>query len=134
MNAEEIKQYTTLSHSKSVTIDRSIVSDYPQYVRDTIIYDLYSARIEFNDYNMDEGPLYIRVSYATLPDMIRSLESYLGKPIDQWENYNRTGAYPDRPEPSQPAAEDKLHSDYIHKQLPLPPNTSAIVFMGVYAT
>jgi hypothetical protein len=46
----------------------------------------------------------IQLQYESLDTAIKSIEQFLGLSIDQWENYNRTGNYP---EPLGDSVEDK---------------------------
>ena len=96
MNLEEINRYLTVG-SGGILIDCSKMDEFFGRVREITLISHTEAMIEFNVYDQDDGgPKYI-FSYPSLEVMVESLESYLGKPVAQWHNFNRSGAYPAPP-------------------------------------
>jgi len=127
MDKNEIIQYVEFGRNKSIIVDRSLLKNYHGHVRDTyIIYD-FTVAIEFNLYNYDEGGLTFRFKYADYDSLISSLENYLGKKIEHWENFSKTGNYPIIDEINDndiKLAGEKIKDDFANNKLELPKNYS----------
>lgn len=130
MDKEEIIRYIETSRNKSVIIDRSLLEEYQRYVREIVITKKDTIRIEFNTYNHEYGGLTLYFKYLNFDVLISSIEKYLNKNIENWENISKTGYYPvldekaDNTETKRDLKEDfisdkiKLPDDYVEKILP----------------
>lgn len=99
MTKDEILNYLKVSRYKSVVVDQSLCVDYPGWVRTILIRPGFLVEIDYNPYNLDEGinPGY-EAEYSSLDVLVSSLEEFLGLKIEDWENYSKTGGYPNEPE------------------------------------
>ena len=121
MSIEEIIQYIEMSSIKSIIVDRSGLIKYPGYIREMVIAQKYVVRLEFNIYNQEYGGLKLYFHYSEYRSLISSLESYLDKSIEQWENINKTGFYPTISEPYNISVSDQLlKNDFTSNNLALP--------------
>jgi hypothetical protein len=98
VNKEEIEKYLKAGRSHSICIDRALSIDFPGFVRTVTIREGIRVSVEYEVHGMDEGGAYYWANFPTLEDAIPVLESFLGKPMESWENFTRTGKYPDKPE------------------------------------
>jgi len=106
MNIEELVNYIEVSMTQPVVVDRTLLTEYGRYIR--VIGFLKDNKIlisyYFYDGSDDDTGVDIKLQYESLDTAIQSIEQFLGLSIDQWENYNRTGNYP---EPLVDFVEDK---------------------------
>ncbi|MDR6541127.1 hypothetical protein ABIC56_001143 [Acinetobacter bereziniae] len=106
MNVEELVNYIEVGMTQPVVVDRTLLEEYGRNIRVTgflknnkILVSYY-----FYDGSGDDTGVDIKLQYESLDTAIQSIEQFLGLSIDQWENYNRTGNYP---EPLVDFVEDK---------------------------
>lgn len=97
MQLTNLIQYMKLSKSKMVVVDCELCKDYLGYVRTITIMEETLVKIEFDVYNYDEAGLTYFIKYENFELLIKSLEEYLEKKLDEWEIINVTGYYPERP-------------------------------------
>ncbi|CAM9360942.1 hypothetical protein [Acinetobacter bereziniae] len=106
MNIEELVNYIEVGMTQPVVVDRTLLTEYGRYIR--VIGFLKNNKIlvsyYFYDGSDDDTGVDIKLQYESLDTAIQSIEQFLGLSIDQWENYNRTGNYP---EPLVDFVEDK---------------------------
>lgn len=106
MNIEELVNYIEVGMTQPVVVDRTLLTEYGRYIR--VIGFLKDNKIlisyYFYDGSDDDTGVDIKLQYESLDTAIQSIEQFLGLSIDQWENYNRTGNYP---EPLVDFVEDK---------------------------
>lgn len=106
MNIEELVNYIEVGMTQPVVVDRTLLTEYGRYIR--VIGFLKDNKIlisyYFYDGSDDDNGVDIKLQYESLDTAIQSIEQFLGLSIDQWENYNRTGNYP---EPLVDFVEDK---------------------------
>ena len=106
MNIEELVNYIEVGMTQPVVVDRTLLTEYGRYIR--VIGFLKDNKIlisyYFYDGSDDDTGVDIKLQYESLDPAIQSIEQFLGLSIDQWENYNRTGNYP---EPLVDFVEDK---------------------------
>ncbi len=106
MNIEELVNYIEVGMTQPVVVDRTLLTEYGRYIR--VIGFLKDNKIlisyYFYDGSGDDTGVDIKLQYESLDTAIQSIEQFLGLSIDQWENYNRTGNYP---EPLVDFVEDK---------------------------
>ncbi|ARU57004.1 hypothetical protein OLMES_2960 [Oleiphilus messinensis] len=99
MTKDEILNYLKVSRFKSVIVDQSLCEDYPGWVRTILIRPGFVVEIDYNPYNLDEGinPGY-EAEFNSLDMLVSSLEEFLGRKIEDWVNFSKTGDYPNEPE------------------------------------
>ncbi|MDA3439504.1 hypothetical protein [Acinetobacter bereziniae] len=106
MNIDELVNYIEVGMTQPVVVDRTLLEEYGRYIR--VIGFLKNNKILisycFYDGSGDDTGVDIKLQYESLDTAIQSIEQFLGLSIDQWENYNRTGNYP---EPLVDFVEDK---------------------------
>ncbi|CEI54249.1 hypothetical protein [Acinetobacter bereziniae] len=106
MNIEELVNYIEVGMTQPVVVDRTLLTEYGRYIR--VIGFLKDNKIlisyYFYDGSDDDTGVDIKLQYESLDTAIQSIEQFLGLSIDRWENYNRTGNYP---EPLVDFVEDK---------------------------
>ncbi|MFT0696063.1 hypothetical protein ACDX34_18325 [Acinetobacter bereziniae] len=106
MNIDELVNYIEVGMTQPVVVDRTLLEEYGRYIR--VIGFLKDNKIlisyYFYDGSDDDTGVDIKLQYESLDTAIQSIERFLGLSIDQWENYNRTGNYP---EPLVDFVEDK---------------------------
>jgi len=123
MDREEIIRYIETSRNKSVIVERSLLDEYRQYVREIVITKEDTIRIEFNTYNQEYGGLTFFFKYLNFDMLISSLEKYLNKEVKNWENISKTGYYPFLDEkPDKNESERDLEEDFISDNIKLPDN------------
>jgi hypothetical protein len=96
MDMEEIRNYLNAARSHSVCVERSLPPEFPGFVRTVTIREGYRVSIEYEAYGMDEGGAYFWGRFADLDEAVSYLEGFLGKPLSAWENFSKSGRYPDR--------------------------------------
>lgn len=121
MTKNEIINYIKVGKTKSVCVDIRLVDNYPGFVIEIVIMEGLIIKIEFNVYDFDEGGVVIKISYDNFDNMLNAIEEYTGFNIEDWENINKTGWYPDL----EGNADFKqsglmLKQDLISKNLSLP--------------
>jgi hypothetical protein len=106
MNIDELVNYIEVGMTQPVVVDRTLLEEYGRYIR--VIGFLKNNKIlvsyYFYDGSGDDTGVDINLQYESLDTAIQSIEQFLGLSIDKWENYNRTGNYP---EPLVNFVEDK---------------------------
>ncbi|WP_151811927.1 hypothetical protein [Acinetobacter bereziniae] len=106
MNIDELVNYIEVGMTQPVVVDRTLLEEYGRYIR--VIGFLKNNKIlvsyYFYDGSGDDTGVDFKFQYESLDTAIQSIEQFLGLSIDQWENYNRTGNYP---EPLVDFVEDK---------------------------
>lgn len=106
MNIDELVNYIEVGMTQPVVVDRTLLEEYGRYIR--VIGFLKNNKIlvsyYFYDGSGDDTGVDIKLQYESFDTAIQSIEQFLGLSIDKWENYNRTGNYP---EPLVDFVEDK---------------------------
>ncbi|MCU4435298.1 hypothetical protein KTH93_07355 [Acinetobacter bereziniae] len=106
MNIDELVNYIEVGMTQPVVVDRTLLEEYGRYIR--VIGFLKNNKILisycFYDGSGDDTGVDIKLQYESFDTAIQSIEQFLGLSIDKWENYNRTGNYP---EPLVDFVEDK---------------------------
>lgn len=97
MDIAEIKKYICVGKSRSVCVDILNTDKFPGYVRTVTIYSDYRVNIVYNVYDMNEGGPSFWGKFESLKETVDTLEEFLGKPISDWENFSKTGRYPESP-------------------------------------
>jgi hypothetical protein len=95
--------------------------EYPGFARSISIRDGNRVSVEFEQYGFDEAGAYFNAKYTSLDAAIEAVEEFLGSPIESWQNYNKTGNYPE--DPYQLDASDgyaKLVEAIRNDNVPLP--------------
>lgn len=97
MNIEELVNYIEVGMTQPVVVDRTLLTEYGRYIRVTGFLKNNKILISyyFYDGSDDDTGVDIKLQYESLDTAIQSIEQFLGLSIDQWENYNRTGNYPE---------------------------------------
>jgi len=96
MNKEEVQSYLNVGNDKEVVVDISTIEELGGMVRTTKITSPSRVSIEFDSWGYDEGGIYFKAEYPDLDKLIPVLEIYLGKDIASWENFTKTGNYPNK--------------------------------------
>lgn len=121
MDKSEIIQYVEMSRARSVIIDRTPLEKYLGYVREITIFPESVVHVEFNVYDHDEGGIEFYFKYENDDLLILSLEKYLNKKIEGWENITKTGYYPDIHIPYDiHKSGESLTTDFLNDRLELP--------------
>jgi hypothetical protein len=93
MNKKEVETY--VFHSSQVCVDIALAPEYPGFVRKVLFRRDSFVEVEFVGFGIkDEAGYRFHCQFSCLEDGITCVEDYLKKPIDKWENFNRTGSYP----------------------------------------
>ncbi|MFW2095239.1 hypothetical protein ACG9ZL_03245 [Acinetobacter sp. ULE_I057] len=97
MNICELVSYIEVGMTKPVVVDRVLLEEYGNYMR--VIGFLDKEQILISYFYYDESDedtgIDINLKYESLDKAIQSIEQFLGVSIDGWENFNRTGNYPE---------------------------------------
>ena len=97
MNICELVSYIEVGMTKPVVVDRVLLEEYGNYMR--VIGFLDKEQILISYFYYDESDedtgIDINLKYESLDKAIQSIEQFLGVSIDRWENFNRTGNYPE---------------------------------------
>jgi len=121
MDKQEILRYLETSRAKSICVDRQLLKQYSGYVRDITIMKETVLRIEFNEYDYDEGGLGIKVYYNTFDELLYALEEYTGKCITDMDNISKSGWYPElEQEVNFDESGLRFKQDLIDKKIELP--------------
>lgn len=126
MNKNDIMQHLIVGRSKAIIIEQKRSKEYPGYVRTITIMRENIVRIEFEEYGWDEGGITYYVQFDTIEKLIESLEEYLGKTIENWDNINKTGTYPeennDDESVNKTLSDKKIIEDMLSDKIKLPKN------------
>lgn len=95
MELNGLIQHMRMNESKTITIDCDMSKEYPGYVRTITIKNDNTIRVEFEVYGYDEGGITFFIQYKNFELLIYSLEKYLEKEIEEWDNINQSGHYPE---------------------------------------
>lgn len=121
MELNSLIQHMKLSRNKSVIVDRCIPKEYPGYVRTITIMQNSIVRVEFEVYGYDEGGIIYFIQYLDYECLVKNLEEYLTKKIDDWDNINQTGFYPEEMTVNDiDTIHKKIKTDLINKRISLP--------------
>jgi hypothetical protein len=121
MTRDEIYRYICVGSSKSVCVDIRLIPEYPGFVRSIIFCDGNRVLVEFEQYGFDEAGAYFNAKYPSLDAAIDAVEEFLGSPIESWQNYNKTGDYPEEPDHLNTSDGDaKLREAIGNDNVPLP--------------
>lgn len=114
-------QYMEMSRSKTVTVECNLSMEYSGYVRTITVKPDNIVKVEFEVYGYDEGGITFFIQYENIDILIRSLEKYLDKKLDEWENINQTGYYPEWPSGwKKQNADQKIREDLVSNNIKLP--------------
>ena len=120
MTKEEILSYLSVGSTRSVCVDCSLSKIYPNTVRTITITNKANIIIEFDTYGYDEGGVNITIKYNNINILIQYLEKYLDLKLEHWENFTKSGKYPEKLEVDFNAPGNKLKRDVLNKTLSLP--------------
>jgi hypothetical protein len=121
MTRDEIYRYICVGSSKSVCVDIRLIPEYPGFVRSIIFREGNRVSVEFETYGSDEGGAYFNAEYRSLDAAIDAVEEFLGSPIESWQNYNKTGNYPEPPYDLNASDDgEKLREAIRNDNVPLP--------------
>ena len=79
MDRDEILRYVSLGRAKSVTVDKSLLDIYPNYIREVTIKQNFIVRLEFYWYEEEDCGITYYFEYDDLDSLIISLEQFLCK-------------------------------------------------------
>lgn len=121
MELDGLIQYIKMSRNKSVIVDQCIPEEYPGYVRTITIMQNSIVRVEFEVYGCDEGGITYFVQYFDYECLVKNLEEYLAKKIEDWDNINQSGFYPKEITVNNiDTIHKKIKTDLINKRISLP--------------
>lgn len=132
MQIDEILRYLEVSRSKTVTIACDNCEKYLGYVRTITIKRENIVTIEFEVYGYDEGGITYFIQYNNFELLICSLEKYLGKKLEDWENINQTGYYPEPINCDKEKTTKIIKQDLINDKIKLPDLGNKIWITGGY--
>ena len=95
MNKTEILNYIAVGRYHSVTVDCILLKDFGNIIREICFHRDNQVRVSYLPYGMDEGGYDIYLTYASIDLAISSIEDFLNKKLENWENFNKTGDYPE---------------------------------------
>ncbi|WP_010243270.1 DUF433 domain-containing protein [Acetivibrio cellulolyticus] len=124
LTKEEIFRYINVG-SGSISVDRRLLEKYPGIIRDIVITGDASVRIEFHNKHTitsDEGEVSFCFQYENYDILFDELEKFLGLKMDEWQNNNKTGWYPEPHDEYLKKSWDMLATDFINSNLPFPSN------------
>jgi hypothetical protein len=121
MTRDEVYRYICVGSSKSVCVDIRLIPEYPGFVRSISLNDGNRVLVDFETYGSDEGGAYFSAEYPSLDAAIDAVEEFLGSPIESWQNYNKTGDYPEAPDDLNASDDgEKLKEAIRNDNVPLP--------------
>ena len=94
MDTAEIQRYVELGRWRNVAVDIRLMPQYPGVVRSVVFYRGNRVCIEFSSHGSDEGGYNYCCDFDSIEEAFDSIEEYLGLPIADWTNYNKSGQYP----------------------------------------
>ena len=114
MTLDEIQRHLDVGRDRAVCVGITLLPEYPAVVRSVILRRDAIVDVRFDLHGYEEGGLYYRGQFSTLEEATAALETYLGCPIEEWENFTSSGSYPEEPEalPTQKTW-DRLRSDLV---------------------
>lgn len=95
MRIDELESYINVGRDRSACVDITSLTDIPGYVRSVTIHKDYLVTIRYRRYGASEGGVSYSKKYRIIERMIKELERFLNKPLEDWENFNKTGRYPE---------------------------------------
>lgn len=95
MNKTEILNYIAVGRYYSVTVDRILLKDFGNIIREICFQRDNQVRVSYLPYGMDEGGYDIYLTYDSIDLAICSIEDFLNKKLENWENFNKSGSYPE---------------------------------------
>jgi hypothetical protein len=98
MSRDEISRYLAVGSTRSVVVDLSLSAEFSGQVRQVTIRAGNFVTVEFYPYGYDEGAPCFWGQYPDLDSLIADLEVYLARPLSEWENFTRSGSYPEADE------------------------------------
>lgn len=131
MNISEIEGYIATGSSNMVCVDRSLLAEYPGFVRSVSIAEGFRIIVEYDVYGYDEGGVYIEFIYKDLCSAVTAAEAYLGVRPGMLGNFTKSGDYPEEPvgvdvdrssvmfEESLRRGELFLPSGWVEKKMPI---------------
>lgn len=137
MTRDELDRYLNLSYSRTVLVDIAYPEPYPGWMRFVLLRRPARVEIAFEACNSSGSSRWLgrhgnggggmpneewfscTADYDDVDLAVDAVEEYLGKPIDQWTNYNRTGFELRRSRPDA-AVGARLIADLKAGTLPLP--------------
>ncbi len=133
MDIQEIQRYIRVG-SGYIEVDRSYLSEYPGicrriYIRESKIQIDY---ISSGWLDIEEGEETFYFLYDSFEDTIKSAEKYIGKPLEEWINYNRTYNLWDFPELHENSF-TKFFCDLQSHRLNFPENFRSFRIRTIYA-
>ena len=121
MTKEEILSHLNVGGGKCVCVDCSINENYPGIVRTITIAEKAELRIEFDTHNHIENEFPFTIQYPDLDTLIKELEKYLNLKLELWENFTKSGNYPELEEKVDfQNSWKKLKQDYFNGKPLLP--------------
>lgn len=94
MNIDEVIQYITLGRDRAVTIAIDEIPEIPCCVRVVTVHAGNIVCIRFRRAGFDEGGIRFLGRYVNVEMLVQEMEAYLGKSIENWHNYTRSGKSP----------------------------------------
>lgn len=96
MTIDEIKNHIELGKWASVCVDLRELSEYPNYARAVVFYRNNRICVEFYPlvFDVHNATIDYCCEFGSLEDAVDSVEEFLEKPVEDWTNYNKKGAFP----------------------------------------
>lgn len=123
MDKEEIFRYVEIGKSRSVSVDRCLIEQYPGIIRNVIIKQNAKLQVDFLDKHVleiDEGEISLYFYYEDYDKLFKAVEEYIGISMEDWVNYTKSEWYPETVEIDLNQSWEKLKSDFVDKKLHLP--------------
>ena len=106
LDIEKIGNYLDNSSNKSVQVDISI-SAYPGFVREVKLTPS-GVYVSYFPWGLNEAGVKFLGKYVSLDSLVKCLEDFIGKPVNQWFNYKKYDGYPEE----IPITEEKIKESY----------------------
>jgi hypothetical protein len=85
MTSEELARVLSFGSTHSCCVDVREVAGAPGYVRMVTLCEGNRVNIEFDVWGLDEGGLYFWGQFGTFDQMLRTIEDYLQRSIQEWQ-------------------------------------------------
>ena len=123
MTEDEIKGYLHVGREKTVCVERRLLVQYGDIVRTTEIRKDFLVQLSFENWGSDEGGAYFSGQYESFKEVIKFLETYFGRPLAAWENYTKSGGYPEKPLRNNTKGDIEFRKDIKKRAIELPVGT-----------
>lgn len=123
MTTEEIFKYIKVGKSKSISVHRCLLEQYPGIIRNVIIRPEVKLQIDYFDKHtleIGEGEITLYFYYEDYNKLFTAVENLIGIKMDKWEKNTKSDWNFEIVEHNLKKSWKKLESDFVDKILHLP--------------